>query len=83
MNNNVLKAALSLAKKNSFRDGAITAYHLYYGYSSFVEMDETMRGIVCPEDPAEDWKNAVRFFGEKRLDTKLIKTGMRCTIFFV
>jgi hypothetical protein len=53
-----------------------TAYHLFYGYAGFVEMDETMRQIVCPEDPAEDWKNAVRFFGEKRLDSKLIKDGM-------
>ena len=76
VNNNVLKAVLNLIGKNSFKGGALTAYHLYFGYSGFVQMDETMRGIVCPEDPAEDWKNAVRFFGEKRLDTKLIKNGM-------
>ena len=76
VSNNVLKAVMNLAQKYSFGDGVFTAYHLFYGYAGFVEMDETMRQIVCPEDPAEDWKNAVRFFGEKRLDSKLIKDGM-------
>ena len=64
VSNNVLKAVMNLAQKYSFGDGVFTAYHLFYGYASFVEMNETMRQIVCPEDPAEDWKNAVRFFGE-------------------
>ena len=67
---------MNLADKHSFGNGAYTAYHVFYGYACLVEMDETMRQVVCPDDSAEDWKNAVRFFGEKRLDTKLIKTGM-------